>query len=521
MQSEEFDKRIKQAAEQYHPAYDEKAWSKMKKILDVHMPQENKRRRGLIFFLFAACLLIGGGVFLISKQNNRSELARNSNTHSIQTVTPSQQNIVTSPGNEKTVSGETAHPKGQSNSANGGTTANEPVTASTNTHNVVKEVNSLPKNTGTSARVDKAFASDKNIASADKSNQQRGSTQLPSSNGLQKNSRTNKVNSSVSKVGKTSPNNPRSDLARNKKQDLQDGDKNILKNGDAEVQTQNAIINSTATAKPTQENNNAETQTAVKNSTTVVNKPIEQSKDTKQSQEVKNSTGLTSSGDDKKPADDKDSKASTKKVRQNSGGKNTGFGFTVSAGPDVSQANAGPGKLKMLYGAGIQYSFAHIRLGTGVYFARKIYTATASDYKISYSPPYTTFTGADANCKVLEVPVTFDYLFANRKNSNWFAALGLSSYFMQDERYQLNYKLSTGQSYEYHYHVTEKNKHYFSVLDLSAGYTRQLSPAISITAQPYLKIPLTGIGEGKVHLNSGGVLFTVGISPIRKHGKSH
>ena len=34
MQFDDFDKKIKEAAEHHHPAYDEKAWDKMEKLLD-------------------------------------------------------------------------------------------------------------------------------------------------------------------------------------------------------------------------------------------------------------------------------------------------------------------------------------------------------------------------------------------------------------------------------------------------------------------------------------------------------
>jgi hypothetical protein len=73
MQSEEFDKKVKEAADHHHPAYDEKAWEKMEKLLDKHLPQKKDDRRRIIFFLFLF-LLVGGGLFLmISKpwQQNR------------------------------------------------------------------------------------------------------------------------------------------------------------------------------------------------------------------------------------------------------------------------------------------------------------------------------------------------------------------------------------------------------------------------------------------------------------------
>ena len=46
MQFEEFDDKIRDAAEHHHPAYNEGAWGKMNKLLDKHLPQEKKRRRG-------------------------------------------------------------------------------------------------------------------------------------------------------------------------------------------------------------------------------------------------------------------------------------------------------------------------------------------------------------------------------------------------------------------------------------------------------------------------------------------
>src|SRR6185295_4985354 len=58
-----FDKKIKEAAEQHHPAYDENAWRKMESLLDQHLPKERNRRR---FFLLAfIVLLTGGGAFVL------------------------------------------------------------------------------------------------------------------------------------------------------------------------------------------------------------------------------------------------------------------------------------------------------------------------------------------------------------------------------------------------------------------------------------------------------------------------
>jgi hypothetical protein len=196
-----------------------------------------------------------------------------------------------------------------------------------------------------------------------------------------------------------------------------------------------------------------------------------------------------------------------------------GLSFFVSAGPDISKAqNSKTGKVTMSWGLGVAYTLNRFTLKTGVFSANKIYWAGPDDYKLSYTPPASLkFMGADANCRVIEIPVKVSYNFAVKDRSNWFAGAGLSSYLMKREDYLYEYKSNTtGNSYYHSYETKNENKHYFSVLNLSGGYTYRLNKTFSLSAEPYIEVPLTGIGAGKVHLNSGGVLFTVGVSPFRK-----
>jgi hypothetical protein len=53
-------------------------------------------------------------------------------------------------------------------------------------------------------------------------------------------------------------------------------------------------------------------------------------------------------------------------------------------------------------------------------------------------------------------------------------------------------------------------------LKLSAGYEKKLSSKIFLTAEPYLNLPLTGIGYGKVKLYSAGILFSLNVKPFSK-----
>ena len=62
--------------------------------------------------------------------------------------------------------------------------------------------------------------------------------------------------------------------------------------------------------------------------------------------------------------------------------------------------------------------------------------------------------------------------------------------------------------------IQNQNQHWFSILTLSGGYQYKISNRFSIMAEPYIEMPLSGIGFGKINLNSSGLLFTAVIKPF-------
>ena len=192
--------------------------------------------------------------------------------------------------------------------------------------------------------------------------------------------------------------------------------------------------------------------------------------------------------------------------------------LSVSVGPDVSKAGSSNlGQLTWSYGAGINYTMNRFTLRSGFYVAKKIYSAGPYDYTLPYAlPANIKLINVDANCRVFEIPVSLAYNFGASGSHSWYAGIGLSSYLMKSEKYKNLYKnTSTNSTYPRSFQYSNENRHYFSVLDLSTGYTLQLNKTLSLSAEPYIKIPMQGIGEGKVHLNSGGILFSLGIRPFQ------
>lgn len=153
-----------------------------------------------------------------------------------------------------------------------------------------------------------------------------------------------------------------------------------------------------------------------------------------------------------------------------------------------------------------------LSLVTGAVGAQKIYSTEAREYE-----PYPGFwdnrplpDGIEAKCQVLDIPLNLQYHFLKWGKNILSVQAGVSSYFMLEEKYTYTYKHAGQQPYSKTWEVSNENKHWFGVQNLSVGYTRRLSPAFSVGAEPFVKIPLSNIGAGRLKLTSAGIFFMAG-----------
>jgi len=120
----------------------------------------------------------------------------------------------------------------------------------------------------------------------------------------------------------------------------------------------------------------------------------------------------------------------------------------------------------------------------------------------------------DAKCHVVEIPLEMSYYVNGYKNDGFFLNAGISSYILNSEWYGFKYRDADLLSnpdllQEINPEDVETNYHLSGVGKLSFGYQKIISPKMAIEVSPYLQIPLTGIGEGKVDLYTTGVQFAV------------
>lgn len=186
-----------------------------------------------------------------------------------------------------------------------------------------------------------------------------------------------------------------------------------------------------------------------------------------------------------------------------------GLSFTVS--PDFSAIGLTHiSQVGSKSGIGLEFFiFRNLSLNTGAILSHKVYAATGG-----YEPSpgfwnyYPKPSSIDAECKVLDIPLNLRYYAFNWNKNRIYLSGGLSSYLMLQEDYEYNYDVYDPYQYRFH-SARNKNHHYFKVSSFSVGYERALGKQWALQAEPFVKIPLAGVGEGKVKLFTAGIFMTL------------
>ncbi|TAL44195.1 MAG: hypothetical protein EPN92_09125, partial [Chitinophagaceae bacterium] len=411
MLSEDFDKKIKEAAEHHSPSYDEKSWEKMEALLNKFLPEKKDRRSYILFLLLI--LVAGGGGFILftnpfSKSNNQFAGAGN------KTIPVATEKNNTTPAVKTGMENANEIKKQVETPVTGNTFPESDISTLKNVSEIpTKQIFNKPLQTGDSK------------------------TYTPAEQ---------------TKPVKTIPVNQKDDQKTN----ITDNTQPVTTQKDEPVKDK--------------KDSNKVTSSDTENKTNQTNQEILTEKKPENKNATKQKTGFLSR-----------------------------LAVTLSAGPDVSFIGLDNiGKIKPVYGAGLSYRFSNrLAIRSGFYVTKKVYSTGPENYK----PPsnfwsyYPNLKQIDADCDVYEVPLNIDYNFSVGQKQSWFASAGLSSVFMKKEKYNYLFKPAYSSQYVYYSHThNNENKHYFSILNLSGGYTRKISHAVSFTAEPYLQLPLTGIG---------------------------
>ncbi len=104
-----------------------------------------------------------------------------------------------------------------------------------------------------------------------------------------------------------------------------------------------------------------------------------------------------------------------------------------------------------------------------------------------------------------EIPLNLRYTFSRGNKINWFATTGLSTYLMTKENYTYQYQANNGSTWPGSWNLKKPSQYWFSIVNLSGGFEQRLGKLVSLRMEPYLRIPLSGIGTGRLPIVSAGL----------------
>ena len=172
-------------------------------------------------------------------------------------------------------------------------------------------------------------------------------------------------------------------------------------------------------------------------------------------------------------------------------------------------------------GLRIGYQFSNrFSVNTGVIRSAKKYKDDAGEYNTNPNYWKNRTNGVipeeiNGECLVFEVPLDFQFDVVHMQKSRVFASAGMSNYFMLSQSYHYNFE-TPNPGADSGWSTSKSESYWFGVGIISAGYERNIHPALMIGIEPYLKIALTEVGWPNINLLSTGAYVTLRYKFIKK-----
>jgi hypothetical protein len=185
------------------------------------------------------------------------------------------------------------------------------------------------------------------------------------------------------------------------------------------------------------------------------------------------------------------------------------FGVRLILSPDINSIeNLETSPLGGSLGLLFEYKISKkLTLQTGMIYSNKKYGGSFDYYRNwpDWSKYHTSKpTNVDGGCKMIDLPINLRLNLFQKPKQTWFVSSGITSYLMMNENYTYNYAWAPPKDVNW----SDNTKYYWSVLNFSVGFEKQISKHLSLQIEPYLKTPLKGVGRGGVNLYSSGLLFS-------------
>lgn len=167
--------------------------------------------------------------------------------------------------------------------------------------------------------------------------------------------------------------------------------------------------------------------------------------------------------------------------------------------------------------AGLRTGFRfakNISLETGLIFSKKHYYSDGKYFKMDNNDPsmpggmqVLNLSGSSA---IFQVPLKLKFDVRKNQSKHFFATAGLSSFFLTKEKNDYLI-LVNGTKQQLSVTYPKTHRYFMATADISAGYQLNVHKRKSIRIEPYIQIPLRGIGVGRMPLTGAGIQIAYSI----------
>ena len=186
------------------------------------------------------------------------------------------------------------------------------------------------------------------------------------------------------------------------------------------------------------------------------------------------------------------------------------FYIGVAGGPDFSKVQSASFN-NIGFDAGLLAGMSinnKVSFETGILWNKKNYRSRGTQFSMdkvrSTMPPGMIINNLESESSLLEIPLKIKYNFTDKRNAGLFATAGISAYIMTKEKNMYNVTMNgnpeklIGVYGKYNFGLP-------AVVNFSIGYEHPVSSYLDIRIEPFLKIPLQGIGVGSLPITSTGL----------------
>jgi hypothetical protein len=193
-------------------------------------------------------------------------------------------------------------------------------------------------------------------------------------------------------------------------------------------------------------------------------------------------------------------------------------------GPDYTDVGSMPNN-QLGNNTGISlgyYLTSRLSVNTGFSYSAKYYWSTGEPFQprtqplnpaISSYAPFPHIESVNGRCSMFEIPLTLRYDVYQHEKIKLFVNAGLSSYLVRKQNYTYFFH-NAGRAYEWQNENKDRLSYWFAIGNLSAGIEQDLGKGFTFQAEPFVRLPFSGIGVGNLKMNSYGLLFSIRYSPV-------